>query len=62
MLDIIEDVGMSDAKASVYPLSKGLKLDNKTGDLLPGTEQYGRLIGILLYLRIGLTSPMLFSN
>lgn len=53
---------MGNTKTTVYPLSKGLKVDNKTGDLLPGTEQYGRLIGILLYLRIGLTSPMLFSN
>ncbi|KAL0355577.1 UNVERIFIED_CONTAM: putative mitochondrial protein [Sesamum radiatum] len=50
ILDIIQDIGMTNAKPVSTPLPLGLKLNMNSGALLPSPDQYRRLIGRLLYL------------
>ncbi|KAL0291588.1 UNVERIFIED_CONTAM: Retrovirus-related Pol polyprotein from transposon TNT 1-94 [Sesamum angustifolium] len=63
VLDIVHDVGLSNAKGVSTPFPQGLKLSSDCGALLPNPDSYRRLVGRLLYLvlhaRIFLTQ---FSN
>ncbi|KAL0407843.1 UNVERIFIED_CONTAM: Retrovirus-related Pol polyprotein from transposon RE2 [Sesamum radiatum] len=53
--DIIQDMGLSTAKATSTPFPLGLKLNEQCGALLGDPERYRRLVGRLLYL--GFTRP-----
>ncbi|XP_057986074.1 uncharacterized mitochondrial protein AtMg00810-like [Hevea brasiliensis] len=55
ILDLIQDTGLSNAKAVTSPLPIALHLSPDTGDLLPNPNQYRRLVGRLLY--VNLTRP-----
>ncbi|KAL0462665.1 UNVERIFIED_CONTAM: Retrovirus-related Pol polyprotein from transposon RE1 [Sesamum latifolium] len=53
--DIIQDIGLKNAKSTSTPFPLGLKLSEHCGALLADPEQYRRLIRRLLYL--GFTRP-----
>ncbi|XP_048235649.1 uncharacterized mitochondrial protein AtMg00810-like [Ricinus communis] len=52
VLDITQDTGLSGCKPALFPLPKGLKLNDESGDLLLDPNVYRRLLGKLLYLTI----------
>ena len=52
VLDILSDAGLTRAKPFKFPLLKGLKLSNDSGNLLTNAESYRRVIRQLLYLTL----------
>ena len=54
-MDLVIETGLQDAKASSFPIPKGLSLEPDQGTHLSNPYQYQRLIGKLLY--INLTRP-----
>ncbi|KAL2228698.1 UNVERIFIED_CONTAM: Retrovirus-related Pol polyprotein from transposon RE1, partial [Sesamum indicum] len=53
--DIIDDVGLSEVKATSTPLPMGIKLSSSQEEQLENPESFRRLLGRLLYL--GFTRP-----
>lgn len=49
-LDLLQDIGLLDAKLCSTPMDPTQKLDKSSGDLLPDSTSYRRLVGRLLYL------------
>ncbi|XP_057989143.1 uncharacterized mitochondrial protein AtMg00810-like [Hevea brasiliensis] len=52
ILDIITDAGLLNCKPKEFPMSKNLKLDDETSELLSDPEIYRRFVGRLLYLNL----------
>ncbi|KAL0449365.1 UNVERIFIED_CONTAM: Retrovirus-related Pol polyprotein from transposon TNT 1-94 [Sesamum latifolium] len=48
ILDIIRDVGLTEAKVASTPFPQGLKLSSDCGALMACPDQYRRLVGVLL--------------
>lgn len=48
IIDILRDATMLEE----FSMSKGLKLDDQSGPLLPDPEKYRRILGCLLYLNL----------
>ena len=55
ILDMLQDVGLSNAKHAPFPMAKALRLSPNMGDLMPDPEKYRKVVGKLLYL--SLTRP-----
>ncbi|KAJ9173157.1 hypothetical protein P3X46_016321, partial [Hevea brasiliensis] len=49
-LEILSDIGYLAAKPATTPMDSHLKLSNNSGDPLPDSSSYRRLVGKLLYL------------
>eukprot|EP00257_Ricinus_communis_P022416 XP_015582136.1 uncharacterized protein LOC107262215 [Ricinus communis] len=52
IMDILQDVGVTGAKPTSFPLLKNLKLETVDSPLLHDPNRYGRVVGTLLYATI----------
>uniref|UniRef100_A0A803LXK8 Reverse transcriptase Ty1/copia-type domain-containing protein n=1 Tax=Chenopodium quinoa TaxID=63459 RepID=A0A803LXK8_CHEQI len=52
ILDLLRDQNLESCHFVLFPMSRGVKLSQDDGDLLPDPEVYRRIIGKLLYLNM----------
>lgn len=52
IMDILQETGLMNAKPTLFPMNKGLRLDDTTCDLLTTPDKYKKIVGKLLYLNM----------